>query len=320
LAKYLATEAGAETNAFAALNTLHFNDGAFCFVPDGVVLQKPVHFLFITTQDPDKEPMVYYPRVVMALGANAQAHAVMTHATLSGKPYFVDAVIEAYLAEGARLDFAWLQHGGSDSGYFLSSEKYKLQKDTALQIHHFTEGGLLTRSEIEVEFAGEGSTAELNGLSVLEGRSRSHDHLTVRHTKGHGTSRQFYKNILSGTSVAEFDSLVHVAPGAAKSDSRQLNRNLILSPGAVGHSRPRLEIHTDDVSCAHGATTGPMEESELFYLRSRGLSLGVAKELLVYGFAEEILATIQEASIRERLESFVRSKLTQILGQEREKC
>ncbi len=306
--RYLASAAGAESNAFAALNTLHFRDGAFLFVPEGTVLEKRIHFLFVTTEV-SGEPMVYYPRVLMALARGAKASVVISHAGHSQKTYFVDAVVEANLAEEACLDCVFLRRADAQTGYLFTSELFKLEKNSTLRVHRYTQGGLLTRSETDTELLGEGVSADLSGLSVLEGQSKSHNHLTVHHKAGHCVSRQFYKNILTGTSKAEFDSLVRVAKGAMKSDSRQLNRNLILSQGAEGHSRPRLEIQADDVSCTHGATTGPMEETELFYLRSRGLSLDMAKELLVYGFAEDVLASIQDVSVRERLESFVRAAL-----------
>jgi len=113
-----------------------------------------------------------------------------------------------------------------------------------------------------------------------------------------------YKNILGGAAQAEFNSLVHVFRGANKSDSQQLDRNLLLSDKARAYSRPQLKIDADDVKANHGAATGQLEQNELFYLRSRGLDKDYARFILTYGFAREILDKIEPVSLREKLEGF----------------
>ena len=138
--------------------------------------------------------------------------------------------------------------------------------------------------------------------------------MTVRHKVPGCISRQYYKSVLAGESQSEFNSLVEVLPGASKSDSQQLNRNLLLSEGASAFSRPRLRIDTDDVSANHGSATGQIEEDELFYLQSRGLSEKKARAVLVEGFAEEIAGEINEKSLKSNLETMIHRGIEELMG------
>lgn len=298
----------AERNAFAAANTLHFTDGAALFLPRSMRCEKPLHILFVNTGG-QPAPVVQYPRVTLVLDEGASAHVLVNHVALTPEPYLVNAVVEAHLSAGSRLDYVDAQRSGRE-GSHLASLRFLLEKESRLNATFFTEGGSLTRNEVSVDFLGERAEADVQGLAVLDGASAAHQAICAHHAAPYCKSRQFFKNILGGSARGEFNSLVRVAKGAMKSDSGQLSRNLLLSETAHGVSRPRLLIETDDVICAHGSTTGQLEKDELFYLRSRGLSKDLARYILVYGFAEEILEGITDGSLRKELEKLTEEKLT----------
>ena len=166
-------------------------------------------------------------------------------------------------------------------------------------------GAALARNEIHTELDGEGSFARLMGLSVLTGQQHVDNQLRVDHRAPHGSSHQVFKGILGGASRAVFNGLIHVHKGAQKTDAKQTNRNLLLSDAALVHSNPQLEIFADDVRCTHGSTVGELDESALFYLRSRGLSERAARELLLRGFANEVLDAVRLEPVRKHLETAV---------------
>jgi len=171
----------------------------------------------------------------------------------------------------------------------------------------------LVRNDVRVSLDGPGASVTLGGLSVLSGAAGSHNHSVVTHAAPGTTSRQLFKDILSGASRSEYSGLVHVLRGAPGSDSNQLCRNLLLSDEARAHSRPQLKIDTDDVKCSHGSATGQLPANELFYLQSRGLSHEQARAILIEGFAEEVVLTLPE-SLRQEAHERVRHELERVAG------
>ena len=219
----------------------------------------------------------------------------------------LDAGLEVHLARAVSADFLL------DGAEGVKNYRFVLEEGARTEVLAFACGETQTLTGVEVEMLGKDSYFSFKGLSVLEDSQNQRLKVTARHKAPHTTSRQLFKAVLSETAFSDFETGVSVERGASRADSNQLCRNQLLSEGALAVSRPLLNIDNDDVSCTHGATTGPMEESELFYLRSRGLTESAAKELLVYGFAEEILEVVQDPEVRLRLESLVRAKLQKAL-------
>ena len=218
-----------------------------------------------------------------------------------------DAGLVVHLARSISADFLL------DDAEGLKNYRFILEEGARTEVLAFACGDTQTLAAVEADMLGKDSYFSFKGLSVLDDTQNQRLKVTARHKAPHTTSRQLFKSVLSETAFSDFETAVSVERGAPRADSNQLCRNLLLSEGARAVSRPLLNIDNDDVSCTHGATTGPMEESELFYLRSRGLTESAAKELLVYGFAEEILEAVQDAEVRSRLESLVRAKLQKAL-------
>lgn len=218
-----------------------------------------------------------------------------------------DLGLEIHLARSVAADFLL------DEAEDVKNYRFVLEEGARTEVLSFVCGATQNLAVVEAEMIGKDSYFSFKGLSVLDDSQNHRLKVAARHKAPHTTSRQLYKSVLSETAFSDFETAVSVERDAVRADSNQLCRNLLLSEGARAVSRPLLNIDNDDVSCTHGATTGPMEESELFYLRSRGLTESTAKELLVYGFVEEILEAVQDAQVRARLESLVRAKLQKAL-------
>ena len=308
---YLARDFQNDTNAFSLINAFSFKEGAFITVPKDTQLDKPLQIFFITS-NPGENGLAIHPRVLIVLGDRSKAEVIVHFAGFSGDKYFNNACAEIYLGEGASLDCGTVQRESKSAVGFLSS-RYFLKKKSSLNGLSFSQGGRLLRNEVQVRFDGAQASASLKGLSMLSGESQAFHHVTADHAAPHCVSRQFYKNILADRSKSEFNSLVHVGCDAQKSDSNQLNKNLLLSDLAQCYSRPQLKIDNDDVSCTHGATVGQLEKDELFYLRSRGFSEALARFVLTYGFAEEILQEIKPEALKKELESLVSEELKRVI-------
>jgi len=174
-------------------------------------------------------------------------------------------------------------------------------------------GAALSRHDIELKFTAEGSEAWVDGLYMIGGSQHSDTHSIIDHTVPHCTSHQNYKGVLNDKSRAVFNGKVFVRENANGTDAQQSNKNLLLSNEARVDTKPQLEIFNDDVKCAHGATVGQLEEEELFYLLTRGLPETLARNLLTYGFAEEIINKIGIEGIKGELDAVVLNRLNAVI-------
>lgn len=312
LKPYLAAFGSNETNAFAAINTFSFKSGLLLYIPDKVVLEDAIHVVLVTAGDGNK-PRIFYPRLLVVAGASTRLNLIVDQVQVNDPRYLSNLVSEVYLKPNACVNYFQVQRLGPSACTFAANRFY-LGRYSSLNALVFTSGGSVTRNETEVHFEEEHGFCSMKGLSVLGDLSQAYHHLAAHHKAAHCTSSQFYKGILAGQAKSEFSSLVHVYPGAQKSDSRQLNKNLILSDLAQGYSRPQLKISADDVSCFHGATSGQPDKDELFYLRSRGLSEQSARYILVDGFAEEIIAEIPDKSLRDGVRQLAVRRLKEMTG------
>jgi Fe-S cluster assembly protein SufD len=219
---------------------------------------------------------------------------------------------EFILEPGACVDVFHLVEGEPGRGSLSVTARYHLKKHAALNVWTYVGGGEFSRIEQEVTFSQEHGFASLRGLSVLDGGSQVVHKVKAHHAAGHCISRQFYKSIVAGNAKSGFESLVLAAKGAVRSDSKQLNKNLLLSGTAEAWSRPELRILTDDVSCAHGSATGELAADELFYLRSRGLAPETARFMMIEGFAAEAIEDASYAPLKTYLRELVQKRIKEM--------
>ena len=293
--------AGFDQNAFVALNTAFLNDQGLATVlrvPRGAVLESPIEITCEVSGGDSGEAVAVNPRTLILVGANAQCSIVETHKG-SGR-YFTNAVTEIVAGEGSIVDHykVTLEAPGA---YHVGSTEARLGRSANYTTHSISLGGALVRHNVGAVLS-EGTEATLNGLYIVNGTQHVDNHTTIDHAKPHGTSHELYKGILDGKASAVFNGRILVRKDAQKTDSKQTNKNLVLSEEAVIDTKPELQILADDVRCTHGATIGQLDAESLFYLQSRGIGKSEARKLLTYAFAQDIVDRIKVQSLRDSLE------------------
>lgn len=303
---YLGRYADHENQAFVALNTALMQDGVFVQVPRGMIVDGPIHLIFITWAR--NKAILSNPRSLIVVGESSQVVLVETYIGLEGGPYFTNAVTELVGEENATIVHCRLQNEKSDA-YHISTTQVHLAGNCQINSQWISLGGALARSDLNVSLDGEGISATLDGLYVGSGSQHMDHHTRIDHLKPHGTSRQLYKGILGGKSRGVFNGKILVHKNAQRTDAAQVNKNLLLSEEAWANTKPELEIHADDVKCTHGSTVGQPEEDSVFYLRSRGIARGRAMGLLAYAFVRELVERIKVKSIQAELDRLLMKKI-----------
>lgn len=302
--EHLGRLAGRE--AFDALNTAFLRGGAFLRVSEGVRVESPVQLLFLNTKA--AAGGVVFPRLLVVAERDSGLDIIETYASAGGGEYLTDAVVEVFVGEGARLTHYKVQDEGARA-FHVASTRAELARHASYDLTTVTLGARLSRHDIEVGLESEGSECRVDGLYIVGTGQHTDTHSLIDHRKPYCASRQNYKGILDGKSRAVFNGRVFVHEGAHQTDAEQSNKNLLLSSEARVDTKPQLEIFNDDVKCSHGATVGQLEEEELFYLLSRGIHADLARNLLTYGFAEEIVEKIKFGSIRAQLDAAILNRL-----------
>jgi Fe-S cluster assembly protein SufD len=310
LKEHLGAHSSFQNDKFTALNTAALSDGAFVVIPPETTVDAPIHFLFLSTET--RERTIAQPRTLVIGGRGSRATIIESYLSSNDPVYFTNAVTEVVVAEDAAIEHYRLQQE-SDLAFHLATTTVHQARASRYRSCAISIGGALSRHALGVILDGTGIDTELDGLYVATGRQHIDNHTTIDHQQPHCTSRQLYKGVLDDNGRAVFSGKVFVQEGALLTDARQLNKNLLLSPDATVDTKPQLEIYADDVKCAHGATVGQLEEDEIFYLLSRGLSRDRARALLTYGFAEDVISKIELPAVHKRLDEVVLQKLHQSL-------
>jgi Fe-S cluster assembly protein SufD len=307
LESHLARYAEFNNHAFVALNTALAEDGAVVEAARDVVLEQPIHLLFVSM--PDGRPTMSHPRNLILAGRGSRAAVIETYAGPAGAVYLTNAVTEIVVGEGAVMDHYKLQHE-SEQGFHVATLQAVQDRGSVLNSHNVSFGAALARSDINSVLDAEGTECYLNGLFIAAGRQHVDNHTMLDHAKPHSNSRELYKGILGGSAMGVFHGKIVVRKDAQKINAIQSNRNLLLSGHAVINTKPQLEIFADDVRCTHGATVGQLDKEALFYMQSRGIAAAEARSLLTYAFAGEVLDRMRWQPVRRRLEDELRRILS----------
>ena len=304
--RHLGRGAAPADNAFAALNTAFVADGAIVHLTRGAVLAEPLHLIFASA--PGGKPAVSHPRVLVVADEQARATVVEHYVALEDTPYWTNAVAEIVVGDGATVEVVRVQEE-SRRAYHVATTHTRQGRDSTLLLHPLVLGAALSRHDITNVLDGPGAELLLNGLYLLGGRQHADHHTVIDHARPDCRSHEFMNGVLDGVARGVFNGRIIVRPGAQRTDSKQTNHNLVLSEEARADSQPQLEIYADDVKCTHGATLGPLDPKELYYLQSRGLAPEEARALLTYGFGAEILERLRHPGLRQALDEAVRARL-----------
>jgi len=302
--QHLARSADYVSNGFTALNTAFISGGAFIHIPRNTAVNTPIHLLFVS----DGTESVSFPRVLIVAEENSSATIIESYLSAGESQYFTNAVVEVQLKDGAKLEHYKVQREGLEA-FHVATTVAELGASASYDATTLNFGGKLSRHDVRVTMDHEGAECWVDGLYLVTGNQHTDTHSVIDHRKPHCTSHQLYKGILDGKSRAVFNGKVFVRHDAQKTDAMQTNKNLLLSNEARVDTKPQLEILADDVKCAHGAAVGQIDEDELFYLETRGIHPDLARNLLTYGFAEEVIGKIKIDSIRQQLDEAVLNRL-----------
>ncbi|NOT46319.1 MAG: Fe-S cluster assembly protein SufD [Acidobacteria bacterium] len=252
------------------------------------------------------EGSAIFPHVIVIVEAGSKATIVETYA--SPEKSFINAAIQIVIEDNANLTHYRVQKESAETFHYGVTE-VKIGRGGVYNSTNINLGGALSRHDIEVKFTAEGGEGWVDGLYMLNGSQHHDTHSIIDHTVPNCISHQTYKGVLNDQSRGVFNGKVFVRENAHGTDAQQSNKNLLLSNDARVDTKPQLEIFNDDVKCSHGATVGQLEGEELFYLLTRGLPESLARNLLTYGFAEQIINKIGIESIKKELDAAVLNRL-----------
>ena len=300
----LGSHAEFRENVFAALNTAFLHDAALIVVSKDVSVSVPVHLLYIATQS----DVVSYPRCLLLAGSGSAVTVIEDYVSLQEDAYFTNTVTEIVLGENARVNHIRLQREGIKAVH-IANGAVSLARASNYRSVSVALGARISRYNLNVQLAEE-AECTVDGLALISGRQLADTHTCIDHAKPHAMSHQLHKCIVGGGAHAVFNGKIKVRQGAQRTDSRQSSRTLLLTSKAHVDTKPQLEIFADDVKCTHGATIGQLDNEEVFYLQSRGLSEMAARNMLTYAFGAEIIERIPIASLKCQLAQTVLDQTT----------
>ena len=305
--RHLARYASFQNHSFVALNTAFIEDGVFVSIPRNNILERPLHIVSVSTGG--SEAVVSHPRNLVLIGENSQATITESYIGSGDQVYFTNAVTEIVVGEGAVVDHYKLELEQAQA-FHLATLQVQQGRSSNFSSHSISFGGALVRNDATAVLS-EGCECTMNGLYLVNGKQHIDNHTTIDHAQPHANSHELYKGVLDGKSSAVFNGKILVRKDAQKTDSKQTNKNLILSEDAVINTKPELQIFADDVRCTHGATIGQLDADAIFYLRSRGIEEKEARQVLTLAFARDVIDRVKIAAMRENLERILFEKLNE---------
>jgi Fe-S cluster assembly protein SufD len=284
------------SDAMVALNSAMMTDGLVIEIADGAALTQPLHIVHIAS---GAAPAAMFTRSLLKLGKAASATLVESYIAADGaNAYQVHDALVVSIGDGARLDHVRLVEDSREA-FNISSSVVTLGANAHFNTFGMASGANVSRYQAVIAFAGEGSRVETNGVNLLNGRQHADSTLFLDHAVPNCASREIFRSVVDDRGHSVFQGRIIVRPKAQKTDAKMMTRALLLSDEAEADNKPELEIFADDVTCGHGATTGALDESLLFYLRARGLSEKEAQALLIQAFVGEAIESIANDALRE---------------------
>ncbi|WP_342722187.1 Fe-S cluster assembly protein SufD [Bradyrhizobium sp. B097] len=284
------------SNPMIALNGAMATDGVFIKIADGAVLSQPLHIVHVAS---GAAPAAMFTRSLLGLGRDASATLVESFLAAEGAgTYQAHDALVVLIGDNARFDHVRLVEDSVDA-FNISSATVSLGAHAHFNTFGLTSGGHVSRYQLTITCAGEGSKVETNGVNLINGKQHADTTLFIDHAVPHCASREIFRAVVDDRAHSVFQGRIIVRPDAQKTDAKMMTRALLLSDDAEADNKPELEIFADDVTCGHGATTGALDESLLFYMRARGLPEKEAQALLIQAFVGEAIETIASDALRE---------------------
>ena len=309
--EYLNKWASEVNNSFMVLNTALAQNGIYIYVPDGLVVDRPIHILNIAHAE--EEPTVISPQKIIVAGENSKLIIIETyhHLTNSQQTYFTNTVSQLVLKRNAIVDHYRIQDEG-ENAFFINNTEVDQMRDSTYSSYVVDLGGKLVRNNLSSILKDSGTSTNFYGIYVGINKQHIDNQTFIDHAYPNCNSNELYKGVLTDNAKGVFNGKIKVRPDAQKTNAFQKNHSLVLSKGASMNSKPQLEIFADDVKCSHGATIGKINEDALYYMRSRGLSKKEATSVLKQAFLTEITELIKIDPVREKVEQMLVDKFKQL--------
>lgn len=295
----------ARNDGLVALNTAFAQDGIFVYVPDDVVMERPLQIINLLRANTG---LMAFQRNLIILGKNARASVLVCDHTLSEQEFLVNNTTEVYLGPRARMEYYQVQNqhlGASQiNSLFVSEHRNSVFESNLVTLY----GGTI-RNNMYVALNEEGGECHLYGMYILDKNQIVDNFSYIDHIAPHCISNEHFKGVMDDASLANFSGCIRVRPDAQKTEAYQANNNLLLTDTARVNTKPQLVIDADDVKCSHGATVGQLDEEAMFYLRSRGIGLEEARMMMMFGFAHDIIQRVKLEPLRVEIDNLIDKRL-----------
>ncbi len=297
--------------SLTTLNTAFSREGAYIYIPKNKVPKKPIEIVHFSTGN--EAALMLQPRNLIIAEENAELQIIERHQSLTENEVFTNSVTEIFAAKNTIIEYYKVQNDAKTSS--LIDNTYIAQKsNSVVSVHTFSFGGHLTRNNLNFYQKGEHIDSILKGVTIIGEKQHVDHHTLVHHIEPNCESHQDYKGIFDERSTGVFNGKIIVDKIAQKTNAFQKNNNILMSDKATINSKPQLEIFADDVKCSHGCTIGQLDEEALFYLQSRGIPKKEARALLMYAFANNVLASVKIPELKTRINKLIANKLGVRLG------
>ncbi len=302
--KYYGEIAPLEEDGMVAMNTAFAQDGAFVYVPKGIVLDKPIQLVNILTGNEDR---LAVQRNLIVLEKNSEAKVMLCDHTMTAQRFAINTITEAFVDENSTFDIYNIQNQHNlttqVAGMYVKQQKYSNVLTTNLTLH-----AGVARNNVSIHMDDENCESHVYGLYLTDKNQHVDNSTFIDHAYANCESFELFKGVMDDSSTGAFRGKVMVRQDAQKTNAYQSNNNLLLTENAKVNSKPQLEIYADDVKCSHGATVGQLDDEAMFYLRARGISKEESKILLMFAFAYEVVEKIRVEPLKEQIRSLVEKR------------
>ncbi|MAD91815.1 MAG: Fe-S cluster assembly protein SufD [Gammaproteobacteria bacterium] len=290
-------------------NAALMQDGLKVFINTST--KKPIGFLII--DNTDKSVSISQVNIEIEVACNCDSEIIEYHHSAGREDHYSNSVVTLNVNKNAITRYTKIQNRQTNHTQ-TSLAAITLKKDSKLKMACFDLGGGLIRNDVNINLIEPGSNADFNGLYLAGENQHIDNHTKVEHFVGPASSSQEYRGILNSDSCCVWNGRAIVHKGADGTDANQKNQNLLLSEKAEINTKPELEIYADEVKCSHGATVGQLDESAIFYLRTRGLSIQQATEIITQAFAADLVNKIPVSTVKEEVSLLVSSRLSKLIS------
>ncbi len=298
-------------DGITSLNTAFSHEGAYIHIPKNIQVDKPIQILHFSTGE--NESLMFQPRNLIVVDENSQVEIIERYQSITNNNVLVNSVSEIYLNKKSNVKHYKIQNDKKSSS-LIDNTFVSQEHSSSYNLHTFSFGGDLTRNNLNIFQNDQRIESTINGITIIDDEQHVDHNTLIHHKEPNCTSHQDYKGIYGGQSVVVFNGRVLVEKEAQKTNAFQANNNVLISDKASINTKPQLEIFADDVRCSHGCTIGQLDNNALFYLRSRGIPEKEATALMMFGFANKVLTSVQNQEIKSMINKIIASKLAVKIG------